>query len=712
MNWFYRLRIIYKILLPVSVTIVIVLGFLAWQIQAKGSEIVQAVAEREMAATARGYSGDIHGIINDALNDIIMVAETIAILQEKGQQLSREQILNMLDNVNAGSNVVIASGGAFLPNYDGRDAEYIDASGSDANGQFYPNVSANGVRLMRKKYFNANYFVVPEKTQKSFISEAYDFKTDSGEDVIMVTLSAPVMVNGVFKGIIFADATLELMTKITNNIDLYTSGIVSVIMQDGTILTHKNDDMILENLLEQDIWLNDNDLHKAFRDGKPYMNIASDDVGDNFYYFYPFMFPETGQTMYFSVIVPMDEVLAGVSQLTNNTLLACLIALITLLLIIFYGVHFSVKPLDILAAVTKEVSSGNYNINIDSRKFGGEILDLSNSLQIMVKSLVENISKAETLSNDAQVQTAKAHEAMHEAEAARIVAEDTRHSMLVVADSLENVVNAISTATEQLSAQAEESQRSFIVQADRVDETSAAMEEMNSTVLAVASSATSAFEISSQTRQKAELGASIVQDAVKGIKDVQIVSIALKNDMNTLDKQARAISEILGVISDIADQTNLLALNAAIEAARAGESGRGFSVVADEVRKLAEKTMTSTMDVGKAIKSIQESVVISIAQVDKTVDLITLATEKSNQSGVALGEIVTLIDSTAEQVKGIATVSEEQSTTSGEINSALTEIKEISKHSTQGVIETTSAINDLALQSQKLGQLIEELKRA
>ena len=61
--------------------------------------------------------------------------------------------------------------------------------------------------------------------------------------------------------------------------------------------------------------------------------------------------------------------------------------------------------------------------------------------------------------------------------------------------------------------------------------------------------------------------------------------------MTQLDDHAKAINQIMGVISDIADQTNLLALNAAIEAARAGDAGRGFAVVADEVRKLAEKTM-------------------------------------------------------------------------------------------------------------------------
>lgn len=82
---------------------------------------------------------------------------------------------------------------------------------------------------------------------------------------------------------------------------------------------------------------------------------------------------------------------------------------------------------------------------------------------------------------------------------------------------------------------------------------------------------------STDTKDKAEAGADIVQKSLVSIGQVQSVSQELKQDMLQLNTHAQAISQIMGVISDIADQTNLLALNAAIEAARAGDAGRGFA---------------------------------------------------------------------------------------------------------------------------------------
>ncbi|WP_232088802.1 methyl-accepting chemotaxis protein [Desulfovibrio desulfuricans] len=212
------------------------------------------------------------------------------------------------------------------------------------------------------------------------------------------------------------------------------------------------------------------------------------------------------------------------------------------------------------------------------------------------------------------------------------------------------------------------------------------------------------------TREKAQEGAEIVRKSVNCIQTVQSQSLQLKNDMNTLNRNAADISQIMGVISDIADQTNLLALNAAIEAARAGDAGRGFAVVADEVRKLAEKTMSSTTEVARAIAAIQSSAGQSVNSVDASTRSIEEATTFVTLSGTALEEIVSMVDTTADQVRAIATASEEQSATSDEINRSVNEINEIGIKTAQGMRDANTAVSGLKQLSQTLDALLKTMK--
>ncbi|QTO40861.1 methyl-accepting chemotaxis protein [Desulfovibrio desulfuricans] len=397
-----------------------------------------------------------------------------------------------------------------------------------------------------------------------------------------------------------------------------------------------------------------------------------------------------------------------------STLLKVYFSLGLILLLVLISAFFLARsitaPINHIISYSKDVASGNLNATLVER-FSHDLGVLQASLEAMVENLKSKILEAERNSSIASEQTEKALLAMKEADVARQKAESAKaEGMLQAAHQLEGVVEIVSSASEQLSAQIEQSSRGADEQSGRVRETATAMEEMNATVLEVARNAQQAADVSHQARQQAQEGSKIVTDAVKSIEAVHAQSIAIKEDMDVLGKQAEGIGQIMGVIADIADQTNLLALNAAIEAARAGDAGRGFAVVADEVRKLAEKTMIATQEVGQAITGIQEGTRKNIHNVEQSGVSIEEAAKLSAQSGESLKQILEFVHMVNDQVQSIATASEQQSAASEEINHSVEQVATISAETAQAMEQASSAVAELAQQSQALQRLIVEMK--
>ncbi len=417
--------------------------------------------------------------------------------------------------------------------------------------------------------------------------------------------------------------------------------------------------------------------------------------------------------------VERADMLSPITTLLWNTLLVAMVTAVIVGLIIFVMARGIAATLRGGAAFAGYVAEGNMTLSPQMQALldkdcarSDEIGDLAKGIKRMVENLRGYFDTSERKTKEAEQATAEAQKALRAAEEAGKAAENARREgMLEAAGRLEQVTQIISSASTELSAQIEQSGKGAEHQAAMAAETATAMEEMNATVLEVAKNAGIASEVSARTRHKAEAGAAVVDKAVASIQQVQRESLALKETMVELGRHAQSINQIMGVISDIADQTNLLALNAAIEAARAGDAGRGFAVVADEVRKLAEKTMTSTTDVGNAIAAIQESATRSMTQVDGAVEMIEETTGYAEESGAALKEIVALADQTAEQVQGIATASEEQSAASDQINKSISQVNSIAGETARAMDESAQAVAELAQQAQNLTELIETMQK-
>ena len=236
-------------------------------------------------------------------------------------------------------------------------------------------------------------------------------------------------------------------------------------------------------------------------------------------------------------------------------------------------------------------------------------------------------------------------------------------------DQVAGAAGEISSGTSDLSTRTEQ-------QASNLQETAASMEEMASTVKQNADNAQQANQLSASSREVATRGGEVVENAIGA--------------MNRIEESSQKVSDIIGVIDEIAFQTNLLALNAAVEAARAGDAGKGFAVVASEVRTLAQRS-------SQAAKDIKSLIVDSSTQVKEGVDLV-------NRTGESLTEIVDSIKRLSDIVSEISAASNEQATGIDEINRAISQMDEMTQQNSALVEESAAAARTLEEQSEGMQQ--------
>ena len=244
-------------------------------------------------------------------------------------------------------------------------------------------------------------------------------------------------------------------------------------------------------------------------------------------------------------------------------------------------------------------------------------------------------------------------------------------NVLTAADTIHRTSKTVNESADRLSQRAER-------QAAGLEEAAAALEQITNSVENFSGSTVRMRGMTEKANTEAKSSSKIVEGAVQA--------------MAKIDQNATLISNIIGMIDEIALQTNLLALNAGVEAARAGDAGRGFAVVATEVRALAQRSA----EAAKEIKAL----------IDASVTVVSSGVVSVSNARQSLGHVADYISTIDQSVGDAATGAKEQSTALSQVNIAISDIDKMTQANAAIAEETAHASQKLVQEAENISQLL------
>lgn len=256
--------------------------------------------------------------------------------------------------------------------------------------------------------------------------------------------------------------------------------------------------------------------------------------------------------------------------------------------------------------------------------------------------------------------------------------ESMRKALLHIVNDVRLRAANVREGTQQISQGNDDLSRRTQEQAAALEETASSMEQMAATVQQNADNARRTNDLTGEVRGEAENGGAVVQRAIAA--------------MNEINGSSKKMSDIIGVINEIAFQTNLLALNAAVEAARAGEQGRGFAVVATEVRNLAQRSAS-------AAKEIKVLITDSVTKANTGSELV-------NETGKALSAIMNSVKKVSDVVGNMSAATQEQASGIEQINHAVSQMDSVTQQNAALTEEASAASKAIEDQAEALMKCI------
>lgn len=355
------------------------------------------------------------------------------------------------------------------------------------------------------------------------------------------------------------------------------------------------------------------------------------------------------------------------------------------------------RPIERLRIALRDVAKGDFEIRISDRMRPDDFGEIAHDIDLITERVVKTLAEQDARRAEGErviARLGRGLQSLSKGNFSDRISEvfDDEYDPLRVdfnetVDNLNNLISKVVLASKGIQGRSSEIQLASedlstrtASQAATLEQTAAALEQMAISVNTAAKNTKEVEDAVVTARSDVEHSGRVVEGAIAA--------------MNEIEASSSRISQIIGVIDDIAFQTNLLALNAGVEAARAGEVGRGFAVVASEVRGLAQRSSEAAKEIKILIGTSSSHVQEGVQQVD--------------DAGKALEAVVRQVANISELVSGISAVSANQATGINEVNIGVSQLDEVTQKNATMVDESSSAIQSLNGETTGLNALVSQ----
>lgn len=709
------------------------------------SELTRDLTKESLQRLATTQAGTIQASLNGAFDAARNMARVFEAMTESKEPIPaedrRSRLNKVLLNVLQDNPAFNGTYSAWEPNaLDGMDDRFRgnQKAGSDATGRFLPYWTRNSKgqidiqplveydsrELHPNGVMKGAWYIGPQSGTGESILDPLPYIVQ-GKNVYLATMSVPITVNGKFAGVAGADFDLSFVQDLAQSVKAEIYGgqaMVEIISYKGLIVASSSRPERIGEPFDK----NDPDLGAVAQK----IQAGQADVYSNdkrLRAIAPIRIGRTKTPWAVLIEVPTDVALAKATQLDSTLaemsvrdswmLAGVGLAVLAFGVAVMWLVARSIAaPIGSMTTAMSSLAGGNLDAPIPGIGLPDEIGRMASAVQVFKENglkarELEQLTESNRHSSELERQRIAELEAKRAAEMQHAT-ENLAHGLKRIANgdltfsfndafaaeyeglrtdfnaavaqlrqamvSVTHATTAIDDGSRELSQSANDLSKRTEQQAAALEETAAALDEITANVTSSTRRAQEARTVAIEANNAARKSGEVVADAVDAMKRIEASS--------------NQISNIIGVIDEIAFQTNLLALNAGVEAARAGDAGKGFAVVAQEVRELAQRSAQAAKEIKGLIRN-------SSSEVEGGVRLV-------QETGTALKAIEDYVATVNSHMDAIATSAQEQSLGLSEVNSAVNQMDQTTQQNAAMVEEASASSTTLATEAEKLRQLI------